>query len=152
VNPTQLVPHTRGFLLGGWRLRVEAWWCRRELDEDLAAGADPIESDLLSLRAGQLRAPARRTTLANALRAAMTLSDSDIVHRPIPSPLVRYHEVRACRALLELLADRLESDSEPDVRGLAAISLLLHEGDSPLFSDAALDSLEARLGYAYACL
>jgi hypothetical protein len=149
MSPTQLVPHTRGFWLGGWRLRVKAWRCRRELDEALAAGADPVDSDLLSLRAGQLRAPARRTTFANSLRAAMTLADSDVAYRPLPRALVRYYDVRACRPLLALVADRLESSPEPDVRGLAVVSLLLREGESPLFSDAALESLEARLSYAY---
>jgi hypothetical protein len=60
--------------------------------------------------------------------------------------------VRACQPLVALVADRLDSDQDPDVRGLAVVSLLLHDGESPLFYEAAPVSLEARLRFAYDCL
>jgi hypothetical protein len=152
MNATQLVPHTRGLFLGGWRLRVWSWWKRPELDRALAAGADPLRDDLLSLRAGQLRAAAWRGRFARALRAAITCADSELATRPWPEPLVRYDAVRCCRSVVALVADRLESDQDPGVRGLAIVSLLLHDGESPLFYAAAPDSLEARLRLAYDCL
>lgn len=45
---------SRGLLLGGLRLRWRTWRRAYDLDRRLARGADPIDSDDLSLRVGQL--------------------------------------------------------------------------------------------------
>ena len=59
---------SRGLLLGGLRLRWRTWRRAYELDLRLARGADPIDSDDLSLRVGQLGSAGNRSRLACALR------------------------------------------------------------------------------------
>jgi hypothetical protein len=52
----RLARRSRGPLLGGIWLRVHTQWRAAELDRQLANGTDPMLSDELSLRAGQLAA------------------------------------------------------------------------------------------------
>jgi hypothetical protein len=58
-------------VLGGLWLRCLTCWRALDLDRQLAGGADPIESDELSLRVGQLGSAKTRTRLACALRGAV---------------------------------------------------------------------------------
>ena len=52
-------------------LRARTRLHRNRLDEELAAGADPLASEELILRAAQLRTPKERTRIANALVRAI---------------------------------------------------------------------------------
>lgn len=134
--PRRTLPRrSRGLFIGGIWLRCVTRWRARELDRRLAAGADPIESDSLALRVGQLGAPASRAQLARAIRAAVRLAHE--YQAPWPTLGLRGEQVRRNGELLLALADRV-GDGEPvGVRGLAMTNLLLYDRRGPLFSERA---------------
>jgi hypothetical protein len=141
----RLARRSRALLLGGLWLRCVAWWHRPDLDDELAAGLDPVQSDELSLRAGQLRSARIRSRLAGALEDAVELADS---HRQpdLPygwPPRIRSAEVRSCRELLLNLGRRVRDRGLLGVKGLAVTSLLVSDGTSPLYCDDAPVSLGA---------
>jgi hypothetical protein len=148
----RLARQTRGLLLGGLRLRYVTWRQTRELDEQLARGTDPITSDELSLRAGQLASARTRTRFACVLRGAVELADAPFDPFRIGRPVIRRAQVRENRALLLELADRLKPGGWLGVQGLAITSLLVGEGVSPLFSRAASSSLKASVNHALLAL
>ena len=122
----RLARQSHGPLLGGLGLRVRTWRHAEELDEQLAAGADPLGSDELSLRAGQLRSAKTRARIAKSLLAAVEIAD-----REVPAALalsVNRPEVRDCRELLVDLAERLGAEDYMEVLGLA---LALHLVSAP---------------------
>jgi hypothetical protein len=106
-----------------------------ELDRRLAAGADPIESDVLALRVGQLGSPTARARLARSLRAAVRLGDE--YHASLGRLRIRRAEIRKNRELLLALAERVDDGDPVGVRGLAMASQLLDDPRSPLFSERA---------------
>jgi hypothetical protein len=67
---TRVMSRSRGLVLGGTWLRCTTRWRVRELDRQLAAGVDPMQSDELSLRVGQLGSPRNRSRIACGLPAA----------------------------------------------------------------------------------
>ena len=69
-----LARRSRGPLLGGVWLHCRTRRRARRLDSELAAGVDPMQSDELSLRVGQLRSAKGRRSLACALRGAVELA------------------------------------------------------------------------------
>jgi hypothetical protein len=103
----RLARQTRGLLLGGVWLRCLTWWRAHELDDQLARGADPMESNELSLRVGQLSSERSRRRFACALRGAIELADRPFDPLRMGAPLIRRAEVRANRGLLLELAERL---------------------------------------------
>jgi hypothetical protein len=132
---TALPRRSRGLFVGGVWLRCVTRWRARELDRRLAAGADPIESDELALRVGQLGSPAARARLACALRAAVRLAHE--YQAPLMRTKLRHDQVRKNRELLLALADRVDDGDPVGVRGLAMATQLLDDPRSPLFSDRA---------------
>jgi hypothetical protein len=74
VPGARLARRTRGLVLGGLWLRLVTWSRSSALDRELAAGVDPLTSDELSLRAGQLQSAKSRNRLACGLRGAVNLS------------------------------------------------------------------------------
>jgi hypothetical protein len=130
----RLARRTRGLLLGGLWLRCVTWRRARELDEQLARGTDPILSDELSLRAGQLRSARIRGRFACVLRGAVALADAPYDPVRLGSPAVRRAQVQENRELLLELAARLRGRERLGVQGLAMTSLLVGDGVSPLFS------------------
>lgn len=129
----RLARQTRGLLLGGAWLRCLTWWRAHELDDQLARGADPMDSNELSLRLGQLSSERSRQRFACALRGAVDLADRPFDPLRMGAPLIRRAEVRANRELLLELAERVTADGLLGVEGLAITSLLLGDGSSPLF-------------------
>jgi hypothetical protein len=129
----RLARQTRGLLLGGAWLRCLTWWRAHELDDQLARGGDPMESNELSLRVGQLSSERTRRRFACALRGAVELADRPFDPLRMGAPLIRRAEVRANRELLLELAERLRAGGPLGVEGLAITSLLLGDGSSPLF-------------------
>lgn len=123
---------SRGPLLGGLWLRCLTSWRGLALDAELACGTDPIESDELSLRAGQLRSDTTRTCLARALEEAVQLADREL-DPPSSELATRRAQVRECRAVLLDLAERLREDGPFGVQGLALASLLVRDAASPLY-------------------
>lgn len=117
--------------------RLRTWFSRNRLDEELAHGVDPATSAEHSLRAAQLRSPAERTRLANAL--VETLGDA---RRAEPVSI----RSRPQRAKLRGRADdllalvlRLRDDRPIDIRGAAMTAWLLSDGASPLYRSSGED-------------
>ena len=112
-------------------VRLRVWWHRSELDEQLAAGAQPAPGSLLHHRAEQLGSRAGRATLSRAL--ATTLAEA---HKARPnaelSMQLRRGEIRACDEDIFALVRRLDDDCPIDVQGAAMISRLLSDPSGPL--------------------
>jgi hypothetical protein len=129
-----------------WRV-----WCRaRGLDEDLARGIDPLRTDALALRTGQLRSQKNRTRMARSLLAALDLAGRQSPSASALRPLVRRREVLACSELITALAARIVEESDWNVRGLAITSRLLRDGGGALYHEHPGHPLEAKLRSAIA--
>ena len=148
----RLARRTRGLLLGGVWLRWVTSRQAHDLDEQLAHGADPIASDELSLRAGQLASARTRGRFACVLRGAVALADAPFDPVRLGRPAVRRTQVRESRRLLLELADRLGSDGYLGVQGLAMTSMLVGDGVSPLYTKAASGPLKASVDRALLAL
>ena len=148
----RLARRTRGLLLGGVWLRYVTWRRARELDEQLALGIDPVASDELSLRAGQLASARRRGRFACVLRGAVALADAPYDPVRLGRPAIPRAQVKENRELLLELAARLRAAGYLGVQGLAMTSLLVRDGVSPLHSKAARSSLRASVNDALLAL
>jgi len=98
-------------------LRARTRLHRNRLDEELAAGADPLASEELILRAAQLRTPRERTRIANALIRAIGAG---------------HPQTREYAASLKALSARLQDDLPADFRGVAMAAVLIGGGTPPL--------------------
>jgi hypothetical protein len=112
--------------------RVSLWWHRVELDEQLAAGAQPSAGSVLHDRAQQLSSRSQRAQIARAFEK--TLAE---VRKPAPIhgarlPL-RRREIRDCDEDIIALVRRLDDESPIDVQGAAMAGLLITDGASPLY-------------------
>jgi hypothetical protein len=127
---------SRGPLLGGMWLRCTTRWRARELDRQLAAGVDPMQSDQLSLRVGQLGSPRSRRRIACALRGAVALAERD---HPLAlaGPPIQRAAVRASGGLLLEIAERLHSREPVGVQGVAIASQLIEDRRGPIYRDDA---------------
>jgi hypothetical protein len=148
----RLERRTRGLLLGGVWLRCVTWRQAKELDEQLARGTDPITSDELSLRAGQLASARCRGRFACVLRGSVELADAPFDPVRMGRPVIRRAQVQENRELLSALADRVGAGGSLGVQGLAITSLLVGDGVSPLYSKAADSSLKASVNHALLAL
>lgn len=148
----RLARRTRGLLLGGVWLRWVTWRQAHELDEQLAHGTDPIHSDELSLRAGQLGSARSRGRFARVLRGAVELADAPFDPVRLGRPVIRRDQLKENRELLLELADRLRAGGILGVQGLAITSLLVGDGVSPLYSKAARSPLKASVNHALLAL
>jgi hypothetical protein len=124
-------------------LRWRTWVRARELDGLLARGADPMDSDELSLRVGQLSSARSRARLGCALRGAVELADRQPEPLGMARSQIRRAEIRASRELLLELAERVDSRGPVAVEGLALTSLLIGDRTSPLYDGDARRSLPA---------
>jgi hypothetical protein len=125
----------RGLPLGGVWLRCVTWSHARSLDRQLAAGVDPMQSDALSLRAGQLGSSKSRRRVACALRGAVALAERGPYPIGIAALPIRRAAVRANSELLLEIADRLGSCEPVGIRGVAIASQLIEERRGPLYRD-----------------
>jgi hypothetical protein len=148
----RLARRTRGLLLGGVWLRFVTRRQARALDEQLARGTDPIASDELSLRAGQLGSARNRGRFACVLRGAVELANAPYDPARMGRPVLRRAQVQENRDLLLELADRLMAGGTLGVQGLASTSVLVGDGVSPLYSKAAHGSLKAFVTHALVAL
>jgi hypothetical protein len=122
---------SRGPLLGGLWLRVLTRWSALDLDRRLANGTDPILSDELSLRAGQLGSARQRTRLACSLREAVEVATGR--RAPLIATQLRRGEIRENERLLMTLVDRLRDGEPLGIQGLAMAALLVDDRSSPLY-------------------
>jgi hypothetical protein len=128
---------SRGLVLGGIWLRCATRWRARALDRQLAAGADPTQSDQLSLRVGQLGSSRRRRRIACALRGAVALAERDANPVMVAAPRIQRAAVRASGGLLLEIAERLQNCEPVGIRGLAIASQLIEDRRGPLYHDNA---------------
>jgi hypothetical protein len=138
----RLARRARGPLLGGIWLRVLTWWTAADLDRRLADGADPMLSDELSLRVGQLGSVGRRTRLSRALREAVDLAKGN--RAPLITTRIRRAEIRENYELLLALADRLRDGEPLGAQGLAMTARLVADRASPLYRSGLTGSLPAK--------
>lgn len=136
---TARVPHGRSPSLSSrddrWRpslwVRLRVFMQFVELDEALAEGTDPGESDELLLRAQQLATRRKRIGFARAIEKLVDDAGSG---RPRGLLAVfKLDPLRENRSLLLELARRLRADVPHALRGLAMVEVLLYHGDSPLY-------------------
>jgi hypothetical protein len=149
---TRVVPRSRGLFLGGIWLRCTTRWRARELDRQLAAGADPMQSDELSLRVGQLGSSGSRRRIACALRGAVALAERDAYPVMVAAPAIRHTAVRSSSGLLLELAERLLSCEPVGVRGVAIASQLIEDRRGSLYRDDAARPLTVTAFDALAAL
>ena len=141
MSRTRLLPRgrvarrSRGLVLGGIWLRCSTRWRARELDRELAAGADPIDTDALSLRVGQLGSRATRVRLVSALRRAVELAHGH--QAPLVTTRLRRAQIRENDELLLAVAERIHDGGPLGVRGVAMTSYLVNDRMSPLYSEDA---------------
>ena len=138
--------HCRGPLLGGVRLRCRAWLRETHLDRELASGADPTESDELSLRSGQLTSAKNRDRFAVALEVVVEFVDTHSQPHGM-RPLSRA-EIRRCRTLLLRLAERVRMAGPSDVHGLAMTARLIADSASPLYKGGSSQPLASTIRMA----
>jgi hypothetical protein len=111
-------------------VRLRVWWHRLELDEQLAAGAQPVAGSLLHHRAEQLGSRAERAKLARALEATLRAARRAPTHRP--GLQLRHGEIRACDEDILALIRRLDDERPIDVQGAALVAQLLSDPSGPL--------------------
>jgi hypothetical protein len=140
----------RGLLLGGLWLRVLTRWSAEDLDRRLASGSDPMLSDELSLRVGQLGSAGTRVRLANALRVAVEFANGR--RAPLIATRLRRDEIRECDQLLLSLAERLRGGEPLGAQGLAMAARLVADRAGPLYRSRASGSLSAAVADALAAL
>jgi hypothetical protein len=145
-----LARRSRGPLLGGIWLRVLTRLRAADLDRQLANGTDPILSDELSLRVGQLGSAGTRSRLAVALRGAVEMANGR--HPPLITTRLRLREIQENEELLLALADRLRDGEPLGVEGLATTARLVNDHSSPLHRAGQGGSLPAALSDALAAL
>jgi hypothetical protein len=131
----RLARRTRGFVLGGTWLRLVTRRRAHALDRRLAAGADPMTSDELALRVGQLGSAATRKRLAWTLRDAVELANGR--RRPLITTRLRRRAVLESEELLSALADRVGEGEPVGVRGLALAALLVKRSSALYRDDSA---------------
>jgi hypothetical protein len=148
----RLARRTRGLLLGGVWLRWVTWRRAHHLDDQLACGTDPMASDELSLRVGQLGSARSRRRLACALRGAVELAHTPYDPFRLGPPVIRRAVIQENRELLLELAARLRAGGRLGGEGLAITSLLVGDRSSPLFCKAASGSLTASANHALLAL
>lgn len=122
-------------------VRMRTRFRRNRLDELLANGADPSADASLALRAMQLRSPAERTRLANAL--VEKLGDAQAAEPVTIRSRSPRAELREAADDVLALVQRLRDDSPVAVRGAAMTARLLSDGASPLHRSGGEDLAQA---------
>jgi hypothetical protein len=121
-----------------------------ELDRQLANGIDPMGSDELSLRMGQLGSRAMRVRLASALRQAVQVASGQ--HPPLIVTRLRRAEIQENEELLLALAERLRGGEPVGVQGLARTARLVDPRSGALYRSGRSGSLATAASKALAAL
>jgi hypothetical protein len=118
-------------------VRIRTRFGRAELDRELANGANPAGSDELAFRAYQLRSPAERTRIANALVEGL-----GVARRGTPMAVrVRPQRdaVRAAADEIQWLVLRLRDEHPVGLSGVAKAARLVDDRSGPLYRHDAGD-------------
>lgn len=111
--------------------RLRLAWRRSELDEQLAAGAQPDAGTLLHDRAEQLGSRSGRDDLVRALEDVLRDARSGRSRFDARVPL-RSREIRECDEDILALIRRLSDERPVDVQGTAMLAQLLSNPSGPL--------------------
>jgi hypothetical protein len=132
---------THGSLIEAVGTRIHEATKRGAFTRDLAAGADPLASPELALRAAQLTSRRERATIARSLHR--TLRDAHASRPTLGGPaLIRRGPVRHAEDVITAVISRLEGPHPVSPRGMAQIERLLTNADnSPLYNYAAPGAL-----------
>ena len=154
LDPVSSPPLSLGRPGGRWRrirLGLIARWRARELDDQLAAGANPSSSEFLEIRAQRLTSRCFRERVAGGLTRAVRDAEASALSF---SAAVRPHrrEVIAARTVLATLDRRLRGAEAVSAQGVALLESLLTDGTSPLYMPAEPGALGSRLRSAAAAL
>ena len=126
-------------------VRLRTRWRRDRLDDELARGTDPSVSPELGLRAAQLRSPAERARLANALVEALGDARGPNLGAFRIKARQQHGVIRDYADDLLALVLRLRDDRPIDVRGAAMTARLVNNGASPLHRESGQDLQDAIL-------
>lgn len=126
-------------------VRIRVRWRRNRLDDELVRGTDPSVSPELSLRVAQLRSPAERSRLANALVEALGDARGPNLGAFRVKTRRRHAAIRNYADDLLGLVLRLRDDQPIDVRGAAMTARLVNNGASPLHRESGPDLRDAIL-------
>jgi hypothetical protein len=136
--------------------RVVAGLRTHHLDEELARGASPEATAPLALRAQTLARETFRRDLARSARQILAEAERPGPAWPVlgrrPAIPVCRERVRAAAPELTELIDRLQLPGPVPVRGVAQVSVLLGDGNGPLYHRGSEDDLRARLTEAAGAL
>ena len=121
-------------------VRMRVLMQRTRLDRALAEGTDPMLSDELMLRAGQLTGANYRRALADTFDEVICIAEGQSPRLTSSPPLAR-REVRAARAALLDLSRSLREDAPVNPAGVALAERLLTDGLSPLYLESGHDAL-----------
>ena len=134
------------------RSRIRSWLHAVELDRQLAGGAHPRQSAELRLRAERLGLTKTRFRLAKAIRWSVAEAQRySSPHVPVTEQRAGQAACANSDALLKL-ADRLEAQPPHRLRGLAMVSHLIYDAESPLYNGQAPASLAGAIEVAHGAL
>jgi hypothetical protein len=135
-------------------LRARVWLRHGTLDRRLADGANPALDPLLELRADQLTHMRVRELLANTIERA--LAEAEAPRRGLSAAIpARRSAMRDARREIAALIERLRAPSPVWAQGLARVSTLVTDADSPLYQEGqdlraevlgAIEALDGRTG------
>jgi hypothetical protein len=126
-------------------VRIRTRWRRKRLDEELAHGTDPSVSPELRLRAAQLRAPAERSRLANALVEALGDARGPNLGAFRVKTRRQHAAIRDYADDVLALVARLRDERPIDVRGAAMTARLVNNGAGPLHRESGQELRDALL-------
>jgi hypothetical protein len=132
-------------------LRARVFASRRSLDEALAAGASPLWTPELALRARQLVSRGSRQHLATSLERLVEEAKRPVPPRAVALPLPR-REILEAQTSLFSIAARLRDERPVYGRGVALLSRLLSDGTGPAYNPHAGGSLRHAVGAIAAAL
>ena len=133
------------------RDRVRVHLSALTLDRALADGASADSSVPLSLRAEKLISMANRRSLAQALRRVVRDAGRPLQPLGPVLPLAR-RDIRRHQDVIHELANAIDHPGPVDLRGLAAVEVLLKDGAGPLYTGDGDDALGPRLQAALTIL
>jgi hypothetical protein len=104
-----------------------------KLDRMLADGHPPEESSALALRARELTSKRSRDELAGSVLDAVEAAEHPVRGPFRPNLAVDISAVLAVKSDLVKIAERLRDNAPVNPRGVAIVSCLLRDGESPLY-------------------
>ena len=127
--------------------RVRVRGRAHELDRALATGANPLDSEELSLRADELSGPEVRRRLAGTYTRLTDEHASPIGLLPFD-----YGRISTNQEPLRQIRERLSGEAQLQVRGIAMASALLDDRMGPLYANEVRADLAGSLKRILAAL